>query len=43
MNPDVNDLFVESVEDGKYLASDGKWTGVNTQVETIKVRFGSDI
>jgi hypothetical protein len=28
MNPDVADIFVEEVKDGKYLSSDGNWKEV---------------
>ena len=43
MNPDVADIFVEEVKDGKYLASDGTWKKVKSYTEVIKVRFGSDV
>jgi len=28
LNPDAQDLFLENVKDGKYLASDGTWKDV---------------
>jgi hypothetical protein len=28
LNPDAQDLFLEDVKDGKYLASDGTWKDV---------------
>jgi|LakMenE01Jun11ns_1017448.scaffolds.fasta_scaffold8898041_2 acyl-homoserine lactone acylase PvdQ len=43
MNPDVADIFVEEVKDGKYLSSDGAWKDVKSYSEVIKVRFGSDV
>ena len=43
MNPDVCDIFVEEVKDGKYLTSDGTWKDVSSYTEVIKVRFGSDV
>jgi len=43
LNPDAKDLFLEEVEDGKYLSSDGTWQDVEKIHEVIKVRLGSDV
>jgi acyl-homoserine lactone acylase PvdQ len=43
MNPDAQDLFLEEVVYGKYLASDGSWKEVGTIHEVIKVRLGAEV
>jgi len=44
INPDISDLFVEKIQDGKYLTANGeKWEPLHYTSETIKVRFGSDV
>lgn len=42
LNPDVADLFSETIKDGKYLY-DGEWHDLTVLEETIKVRFGEDV
>jgi len=41
LNPDVMDLYVETVEENKYLY-DGEWHEIEEYEETIKVRFWWD-
>jgi penicillin G amidase len=43
INPDITDLFVEQIKDDTYLSAENTWTKLKTQIETIKVRFGSDV
>lgn len=42
INPDVSDLFVEKIEDDKYLY-DGQWHTLKKVQEVIKVRFSEDV
>lgn len=42
VNPDVSDLFVEKIKDGKYLY-DGEWLPLKKVTEVIKCRFGEDV
>ena len=39
VNPDVVDLYVETIKDDKYLY-EGEWRNLETREEVIKVRFG---
>jgi penicillin G amidase len=43
LNPDAQDMYLEQVENDKYLASDGTWKDVKVISEVIKVRFGRDV
>jgi acyl-homoserine lactone acylase PvdQ len=42
INPDVLDLFSETIKDGQYFY-DGTWHGLEMQEEIIKVRFGFEV
>eukprot|EP00347_Sterkiella_histriomuscorum_P009270 403341851 len=42
INPDVSDLFIEKIKDGKYLY-DNEWHPLKTIREVIKVRFSDDV
>jgi acyl-homoserine lactone acylase PvdQ len=42
VNPDVTDLYSETIKDDKYLY-EGEWRDLDIREETIKVRFGDDV
>jgi len=42
LNPDVIDMYTETIKDGKYLY-EGEWHALEEYEETIKVRFGFDV
>jgi penicillin amidase len=44
LNPDISDLYVEQIKDGKYLSKDKTtWEDIEESTETLKVRFSDDV
>ena len=43
INPDVTDIYIETLDKDLYLAYDDQWKPIQQFTEKIKVRFGTDV